>query len=79
MEGILGVAKWLTYEKKKAETKSPLSKKAVTSKQQPPWGKGEKPSSIGGRVTYKYVNVDAIKWTKDWPKEYERGKNFQPN
>ena len=27
----------------------------------------------------KYPNVDEIKWTKDVPKEYERGKHFLPN
>jgi hypothetical protein len=31
------------------------------------------------KPTKKYPNVDAIKWSKDCPKTYERGKPFLPN
>ena len=31
------------------------------------------------QIAKKYPNVDAIKWSKDCPKTYERGKPFLPN
>ena len=31
------------------------------------------------QITKQYPNVDAIKWSKDYPKTYERGKPFLPN
>ena len=44
---------------------SRASKEAVTSKLH--------------QIAKKYPNVDAIKWSKDCPKTYERGKPFLPN
>jgi hypothetical protein len=31
------------------------------------------------RAVKKYLDVESIKWSKDCPEKYERGKNFLPN
>jgi hypothetical protein len=71
---ITNAAKWFAHDQFKPEnrvTQVVGSKKAITSKRQPVQAKA--PSKV------KYVNVECIKWSKDYPKEYERGKPFLPN
>jgi hypothetical protein len=69
MRDVMSTCKWYTHEQFKPENHvkevpSRASKEAVTSKQQ---------------LAKKYPNVDAIKWSKDCPKTYERGKPFLLN
>lgn len=68
MIDVSGVAKWYGHDMFKSENQAARSEKAVTSKRQP--------------VKYKvikYVNIECIKWSKDCPKNYERGNSFLPN
>jgi hypothetical protein len=69
MRDVTLTVKWYAHDlfKPENQVKKVLardSKEGVTSKQQP---------------TKKYLNVDAIKWSNDYPKTYERGKPFLPN
>jgi hypothetical protein len=69
MRDITSMAKWYAHDQFKSknpvkEVPARASEEAVTSKQQ---------------LAKKYPNVDAIKWTNDCPKTYERGKPFLPN
>ena len=69
MKDVSSVHKWYAHDQFKPENqvKEVLARafeEAVTSKQQP---------------AKKYPNVDAIKWSKNCLKTYERGKPFLPN
>ena len=48
-------------------------------KKVPSRGSEEAVTSKVHQTAKKYSNVDAIKWSKDCPKPYERGKPFLPN
>ena len=49
------------------------------SQKVPSWGSKETITSKLHQIAKQYPNVDAIKWSKDCPKTYERGKPFLPN
>ena len=66
MRDVTSTSKWFGHDQFKPENlikevPARASEEAVTSKQQP---------------AKKYLNVDAIKWSKDCPKTYKRGKPF---
>jgi hypothetical protein len=70
MRDVSSVHKWYDHDQFKPENQvkevpKRASDEAVTSKFHKP--------------TKKYPNVDAIKWSNDCPKTYERGKPFLPN
>ena len=70
MKDISSVHKWYSHDQFKPENQvkkvlSRGSEEAITSKLH--------------QIAKKYPNVDAIKWSKDCPKIYERGKPFRPN
>jgi hypothetical protein len=48
-------------------------------KKVPTWASEEVITSKVHQTAKKYPNIDAIKWSKDCPKTYERGKPFLPN
>jgi hypothetical protein len=63
MRDVTSTAKWYTHDQFKPENQlkgvpTRASEEAITSKQQP---------------AKKYPNIDAIKWSNDCPKTYERG------
>jgi hypothetical protein len=69
MRDVSSMSKWYAHDQFKAENQfkevpARASKEAIASKQQ---------------LGKKYPNVDAIKWSNDCPKTYERGKPFLPN
>ena len=69
MRDVTSACKWNAHDQfnpdnQVKEVLARASEEDVTSKQQP---------------AKKYLNVDAIKWSKDCPKTYERGKSFLPN
>ena len=47
-------------------------------KKVPTWAFEEAVTSKVHQIAKKYPNVDAIKWSKNCPKTYERGKPFLP-
>lgn len=70
MNDVTNISKWYAHDQFKPENlvkKVPAhaSKEAVTSKLH--------------QAVKKYPNVEGIKWSKDCPKTYERGKSFLPN
>jgi hypothetical protein len=70
MRDVSSVHKWYVHDQFKLENQvkeipKRASNEAVTSKLHKP--------------AKKYPNVDAIKWSKDCPETYERGKPFLPN
>ena len=70
MKDISSVHKWYAHDQFKPENQvkkvpTRASEEAVTSKVH--------------QIAKKYPNIDAIKWSKDYPKTYERGKPFLPN
>jgi hypothetical protein len=70
MRDVSSVHKWCAHDQFKSENQvkevpKRASNEAVTSKLHKP--------------AKKFPNVDAIKWSKDCPKTYERGKPFLPN
>ena len=70
MKNVLSVHKWYAHDQFKPENQikkvpSRTSEEAVTSKLH--------------QTVKQYPNVDAIKWSKDCLKTYERGKPFIPN
>jgi hypothetical protein len=69
MRDVTSMAKRYAHDQFKPENQvkevlARASEEAITGKQQP---------------TKKYPNVDAIKWSNDCLKTYERGKPFLPN
>jgi len=69
MRDVMSTCKWYAHDQFKAnnqvkEVPARASKEAITNKQQ---------------QAKKYPNVDAIKWSKDCSKIYERGKPFLSN
>ena len=48
-------------------------------KKVPSRGSEEAVTSKLHQIAKQYPNIDAIKWSKDYPKTYERGKPFLPN
>ena len=66
MRDVTSTAKWYGHDQFNQVKEVPAwtSEEAVTNKQQP---------------AKKYPNVDAIKWSNDCPKTYERGMPFLPN
>ena len=70
MKDVSLVSKWYSHDQFKPENEvkkvpSRGSKEAVTSKLH--------------QIAKQYPNIDAIKWSKDYRKTYERGKPFLPN
>ena len=70
IKDVSSVSKWYSHDQLKPENQvkkvpSRDSEEAVTSKLY--------------QITKQYPNVDAIKWSKDCSKTYERGKPFLPN
>ena len=70
MKDVSSVSKWYSHDQFKPENQvkkvpSRASKEAVTSKLH--------------QTAKQYPNVDAIKWSKNYPKTYKRGKPFLPN
>ena len=70
MKDVSSVHKWYAHDQFKPENQvkkvpSRASEEAITSKLH--------------QIAKQYTNVDAIKWSKDCPKTYERGKPFLPN
>ena len=70
MKDVLSVHKWYARDQFKPENQV---------KKVPTWASEEAVTSKVYQTAKKYPNVDAIKWSKDCPKEYERGKPFLPN
>ena len=70
IKDVSSVHKWYAHDQFKPENQvkkvpTRASEEAITSKVH--------------QTAKKYPNVDAIKWSKDCPKTYERGKSFLPN
>jgi hypothetical protein len=70
MKDVTSMTKWYAHDQFKPENlvkevpKQRVSEEGITSKPRP---------------TKKYPNMEGIKWTKQCPKIYQRGKNFLPN
>ena len=70
MKDVTSASKWYAHDQFKPENqikqvKGNASKKAVASKLH--------------QTAKRYLEVDTIKWSKDYPEKYERGKLFLPN
>jgi hypothetical protein len=70
MQDMMSLHKWYAHDQFKPENqgkkvKAHASEEAITSKLH--------------QAVKKYPDVDAIKWSKDCSKKYERGKLFLPN
>jgi len=70
MKDVTSASKWYAHDQFKPENqikqvKGHASEKAVTSKLH--------------QTTKRYLEVDTIKWSKDYLEKYERGKLFLPN
>jgi hypothetical protein len=70
MKDVTLLHKWYAHDQFKPENqlkqvKAHASEEAVTSKLH--------------HAVKKYPDINAIKWSKDCPKTYERGKLFLPN
>ena len=70
MKDVSSVHKWYSHDQFKPENQvkkvpSRASEEAITSKLH--------------QMAKQYPNVDAIKWSKDCTKTYERGNPFLPN
>jgi hypothetical protein len=70
MENVSLIDKWFAHDQYKAENQV---KEVHTRAFEPP------DISKLHKEVKKYPNIDEIKWTKDVPKKYERGKHFLPN
>ena len=64
------MSKWYSHDQFKPENQV---------KKVPSRGSEEAVTSKLHQTAKQYPNVDAIKWSKDCPKTYERGKPFLPN
>jgi hypothetical protein len=70
IKDVTSVHKWYAHDQFKPgnqvkEVLAQASKEAITSKLH--------------QAIKKYPDVEAIKWSEDFPKTYERGKHFLPN
>ena len=70
IKDVSSVSKWFSHDQFKPENQV---------KKVPSWGSEEAVTSKFHQIAKQYPNVDAIKWSKDCPKIYERGKPFLPN
>ena len=70
MKDVSSVHKWYSHDQFKPENQV---------KKVPSWGSKEAITRKLHQIAKQYSNVDAIKWSKDCPKTYERGKSFLPN
>ena len=70
VKDVSSVSKWYSHDQFKPENQV---------KQVPSWGSEEAVTSKLHQIAKQYPNVDDIKWSKDCPKTYERGKPFIPN
>jgi hypothetical protein len=67
IKDVSSVSKWYSHDQFKPENQV----KKVQS-----WGSEEVVTSKLHQIAKQYPNVDAIKWSKDCLKTYERGKPF---
>jgi len=70
IKDVSSVSKWYSHDQFKPENQV---------KKVPSRGSEEAVSSKLHQIAKQYPNVDAIEWSKDCPKKYERGKPFLPN
>ena len=70
VKDVSSVSKWYSHDQFKPENQV---------KQVPERGSEEAVTSKLHQIAKQYPNVDDIKWSKDCPKTYERGKPFIPN
>jgi hypothetical protein len=70
MSDVASVHKWYAHDQFKLENQV---------KEVPAQGSKEAGDSKLHQAVKKYPDVESIKWSKDCPKKYERGKYFLPN
>jgi hypothetical protein len=70
MPDVVSVHKWYAHDQFKPENQV---------KEVPAQGSKEAGASKLHQGLKKYADVESMKWSKDCPKKYERGKNFLPN
>jgi hypothetical protein len=70
MSDVASVHKWYAHDQFKLENQV---------KEVPAQGSKEAGDSKLHQAVKKYPDVESIKWSKDCPEKYERGKNFLPN
>jgi hypothetical protein len=70
IQDVTSVHKWYVHDQFKPENHV---------KEVPAQGSKEAGASKLHQAVKKYLDVESIKWSKDCPEKYERGKNFLPN